>query len=237
MMRTATAILGACGLFLLAAATAVAAETTTEWPGRTGRYVFEITRDGDPIGTQSIEIARSGDTVIATTESKIAVEFLGIVVYRMRQILTETYEGSKLVAVRAETKDPDGFRVGDIKRSGDRWKGKLDKENRDFECDCMATTMWHVDSLKGSAIIETPVTQRRSIIVEDQGMETVNLPEGPVETRHFVIKGEIEREAWFGPQGNLVAAEQIGSDGSLIRQVLTSAPAASGETEAEAGTP
>jgi hypothetical protein len=232
MTRKARAILGACGLFLLTAATAAAAETTaTEWPGRTGRYVFEISRDGEPIGTQSIEIMRSGDTVTATTESKIAVEMLGIVVYRMRQVLTETYQGSKLVAVRAETKDPDGFSVGEIKRSGDRWTGKLDKQNRDFDCDCMATTMWHVDSLKASAIIETPVTQRRSIIVADQGMERLDLPEGMVEVRHFVIKGEIEREAWFGPHGNLVAAEQIGSDGSLIRQILKSNPAA-GETEA-----
>src|SRR5690242_13909984 len=91
-------LLAACGL--LSSASASAAETATaDWPGRVGRYVFEITRDGKPIGTQSIEIKQDGDTVTATTESTVAVRMLGVVVYRMHQVLVETYQGRRLVAL------------------------------------------------------------------------------------------------------------------------------------------
>jgi hypothetical protein len=236
-MRKAIAILTACGMLLLAASASAAETTPSEWPGRLGRYVFEITRDGKSIGTQSIEITQSGDTVTAVTESKVAVKMLGVVVYRMHQVLTETYRGGKLVTVRAETKDPDGFRGGEITRNGDRWTGKLGKEHRAFDCDCMASTMWHVASMTGSDMIEASQVRLRSVIVEEKGTKTLDLPEGPVATRHFVVKGDLDREVWFSPHGNLVEAQQVGSDGSLIRQILMSDPAASRETGQEAGEP
>jgi hypothetical protein len=235
-MRTAIAIMAACGLVLLTPLPGEA-QAMPEWPGRTGRYVFEITRDGMAIGTQSIEVTQSGDTITATTESTVAVKMLGIVVYRMHQVLTETYQGRKLVALRAETKDPDGLRLGELARNGDRWTGRLGKDHRAFDCDCMTSTMWQIASVQGSAIIEASQARLRSIIVQDMGPVALDLPEGRIETRHFLVKGDIEREVWFDPHGNLVAAQQVGSDGSQIRQILISDPAASRVTGQEASEP
>ena len=231
MLRT-NIFIAACGILLSVSASA--AETTAEWPGRAGRYVFEVTRDGKPIGTQAIEVKQDGDVVTATTESTIAVKMLGIVVYRMHQVFTETYQGRRMVAIHAETKDPDGLRVGDLARSGDRWTGRLGKQKRDFECDCMATSMWQVASVMRPTIIEASHARPRAITVEDRGTETLDLPEGKVIARHFTVKGEIEREVWYDPTGILVVAEQVGSDGSLIRQTLISDPSASRESHPEA---
>lgn len=229
-------LLAACGLLSLAPAGA--AETASaDWPGRVGRYVFEVSRDGKPIGTQTIEIKQDGDTVTATTESTVAVKMLGVVVYRMHQVLTETYRGRQLVALHAETKDPDGLRVGDITRDGDRWTGRLGKQRRDFVCDCITSTMWQAAALRGPQIIEASQARLRAITVEDKGTETLDLPEGEVVTRHLAVKGEIERDVWYDPTGNLVAAEQVGSDGSLIRQTLMSDPSASRENRPEASEP
>ena len=46
--------------------------------------------------------------------------------------------------------------------------------------------------------------------------------------------GEIQRDVWYNAAGNLVAATQLGSDGSKIRQTLISDPAGSRETKPEA---
>jgi hypothetical protein len=236
-MRTVLAILTACSLLLLTSA-AGAAQDAPAWPGRLGSYVFEVTRDGKPIGTQTVTLKQDGEVVTVTTESAIAVKILGIVVYRMHQVLTDTYRAGRLVAVAAETKDPDGLRVGKITRDGNRWTGKLGKQRRNFECDCSASsTMSQRAIVKGSAMIEASEVQLRAVTIQDKGVETLKLPEGPVETRHFSVKGEIERDVWYDPAGNLVAAEQRGSDGSLIRQNLLSDPQASRETGQEAGEP
>jgi hypothetical protein len=237
-MRTSLAILAACGLLLSTSASVAAAPDVPAWPGRLGAYVFEVTRDGKPIGTQTVTLKQEGDLLTVTTESAIAVKLLGIVVYRMHQVLTDSYRGDQLVAVAAETKDPDGLRVGKITRDGNRWTGKIGKQSLDFECDCASSsTMFQMAGLKGAMMIEASKVKLRTITIEDKGSETLDLPEGEVKTRHFAVKGEIEREVWYDPAGNLVAAEQRGSDGSLIRQNLMSDPEATRDTGQEAGEP
>jgi hypothetical protein len=235
-MRTAIALLAACGLLIVMSA-AGAAENAPEWPGRVGRYVFDVTRNGKAIGTQTVTLKQDGEILTVTTESTIAVKLLGVVVYRMHQVLTETYQGNRLVALVAETKDPDGLRAGAIQRDGDHWSGKLGKQQRDFVCDCTTSTMWQAAGLAGPKIIEASQVRPRNITVEDKGTETLNLPEGSVAARHFVVKGEIVRDVWYDPAGNLVAAQQTGSDGSQIRQILLSDPAASRQTGDEASGP
>jgi hypothetical protein len=236
-MRRSLAILAACGLLWLTCAPGAAQEAPA-WPGRLGRYVFEVTRDGKPIGIQTVTLKQDGGTLTVTTESAIAVKMLGVVVYRLHQVLTETYEGKRLVSVAAMTKDPEGVRAGEIERDGDRWTGKLGKQRRSFDCDCETSTMWQRANLRGQTMmIEASKAKPRAIAIEDKGTETLDLPEGRVETRRFAVTGEIEREVWYDPAGNLVAAQQRGSDGSLIRQSLTRDPQAAGETGSEAAEP
>jgi hypothetical protein len=238
-MRKAITILAAGGLLLLnAAAAAGEAQDVPAWPGRLGAYVFEVTRDGKPIGTQTVTLKQDGEVLTVTTESAIAVKMLGIVVYRMHQVLTDTYRGNRLVALATETKDPDGLRVGKIAREDNRWTGKNGKQSRDFECDCdVSTTMFHRDVLKGSTVIEITKGLARTVTIEDKGIETLDLPEGQVQTRHFAVKGEIARDVWYDLAGNLVAAQQEGSDGSDIRQYLLSDPQAARPISPEASEP
>lgn len=233
-MRKAIILMAACGLLLLTA-TAGRAQDVLAWPGRLGAYVFEVTRDGKPIGTQTVTLKQDGETLTVTTESAIAVKMLGITVYRMHQVLTDIYQGNRLIAVAAETKDPDGLRAGKLTREGDRWSGKIGKQSRNFECSCeISSTMFHIGVLKGTAMIEASPLQLRSVTIEDKGAETLDLPEGRVQARHFAVKGGIEREVWYDSAGNLVSARQRGSDGSLIQQNLISDPQGKRETGTEA---
>ena len=238
-MRKAITILAAGGLLLLSAAAAAGeAQDVPAWPGRLGAYVFEVTRDGKPIGTQTVTLKQDGDTLTVTTESAIAVKLLGIVVYRMHQVLTDVYRDKQYVALVAETKDPDGLRAGKIAREGNHWTGKLGKQSRDFECDCRSSsTMWHRANLEGTRMIEASEADLRTVTIEDKGMEMMDLPEGSVQTHHYAVKGGIEREVWYDPAGNLVSATQIGSDGSLIRQNLMSDPQATRLSGQEASEP
>ncbi len=236
-MWKSIALRAACGLLLLTSGAAFAQDGPA-WPGRVGAYVFEVTRDGKPIGTQTVTLKQDGDKVTVTTESKIAVKMLGIVVYRMHQVLTDTYQGKRLVSLATETKDPDGLHTGAIARSGNRWTGTNGKQRRDFECACdVSSTMFHRDVMTGAQMIEITKGMARDVTIEDKGSVMLDLPEGRVETRHFAVKGEIEREVWYDPAGNLVAAQQKGSDGSDIRQYLLSDPQAARPTGEEDSEP
>jgi hypothetical protein len=222
-MRSVIGVLAACSLFVATSAHA-GSNDAPAWPGRLGKHVFTITRDGAPIGTQTITLNREGQALTVTTESAIAVKVLGLVVYRMHQVLTNKYRGERLVALSAETEDPGGMRAGEIRRVGNRWTGKNGKQRRDFECDCESSAMWHVSGIKGSKIIDVDTGEPRSVSILDKGIEILTLSAGKIQARHFVITGELERDVWYDTAGNLVAAEQRGSDGSLIRQTLIRQP-------------
>jgi hypothetical protein len=199
--------------------------------------VFEVSRDGTPIGTQSIEIRQQGDTVTAITESRVAVKMLGITVYRMHQVMTETFAGRRLQAVRTETRDTGGVRIAELTRNGDHWAGRVNERASEFDCDCQASAMWNVSSIGKDRIIEASQARLRRITVTDLGVENLSLPEGRVAARHFAVKGDLEREVWYDSKGNLVAAQQVGSDGSLIRQKLIADPDAPDAAENRAGAP
>jgi len=222
-------------LALLASTASAASAEDPAWPGKTGRYVFDVTRNGDPIGTQIVEIKQQGDTVISTTESKIAVKLLGIVVYRLHQVLTETYKGGRLIAVSGETVDGSGRRLAELTRdAGDHWTGRFNKEQRAFDCDCEATPMWHIETMQHTDLIEASQAMLRAVTITDRGMETIDLPEGKVETHHFSVHGdEIARDVWYDANGNLVSAKQLGSDGSKIVQILQSDPSGQRESAPE----
>ncbi|HVZ03052.1 MAG TPA: DUF6134 family protein [Dongiaceae bacterium] len=232
-MRAVKSILGA--LLLLAATAPLATAQDAAWPGKPGRYVFDVIRNGSSIGTQVVEIKQQGDVLTATTESTIAVKILGLVVYRMHQMLTETYQAGRLVAVRGETVDGDGKRLADLKREGDRWAGAYNKDARAFDCaDCTATPMWNIASTGATNMIEASEGRLRRVRIVDKGIETLDLPEGKVEAHHFAVEGDIQRDVWYDAAGNLVAAAQLGRDGSKIRQNLISDPDGSRETTPQA---
>jgi hypothetical protein len=215
-------------LLLLSSTVSAASAEDIAWPGKLGRYVFEVTRNGDPIGTQVVEIKQHGDALVSTTESTIAVKLLGIVVYRLHQVLTETYQGGRLVAVSGLTVDSNGRRLAELKRdAGNHWTGHYNKEARAFDCDCTATPMWHIDNMHGDAMIEASLGRLRQIAIGDRGTETLDLPEGKVETHHLTVSGDVGRDVWYDGAGNLVWATQLGSDGSKIVQILLSDPSGS----------
>jgi hypothetical protein len=220
-------------LLLVAAPAAAASADDLAWPGKPGSYTFDVTRNGTAIGKQVVTIGRQGDTLTAVTESTIAVKLLGVVIYRLHQVLTETYKDGQLVALSGETVDSNGRRLAELSRTGDRWAGHYNKEKRDFVCDCGVSTMWHLSTVKPE-MIEVSQGQLRHVTITDRGMETLALPEGNIAVHHFTVGGDIKRDVWYDPNGNLVAAAQLGSDGSKIHQNLVSDPNAGLNTTPQA---
>ena len=189
-----------------------------------GRYIYVISRDGDPIGQQSIEVETTGAVVTATTETRIAVTFLGMTLYRMDQRIAETYTDMELTRIRSETDDDGEIRKVDLTRYGKVLKGTFNGEARSLFCDCMASTMWHAESVAKPVILEASRARLRQVTIRNLGMESLTLPSGRVEADHIVVTGEMDREVWYDGQGMLVASLQKGRDGSVIRQELLQHP-------------
>ena len=93
-MRIATSLLG-----LLLICASAAAEPATE------TLRFAIIRNGDQIGTHTIELKRSGQEIAVNIETEVLVKVLFVTAYRFQHAASERWVNGRLVALDSSTDD------------------------------------------------------------------------------------------------------------------------------------
>ncbi len=190
-----------------------------------GRFIYTITRDGEPIGTQKLDFLRDGDNGLTViTDVEIDVHVLGLSFYKFTQHIEEKWQNGLLQALLSQTNDDGEERKVDLKRDGDRLKGTYNNKQRDVPGNLIPSTLWHPDAIKQTVVLDSVRARQHQITVADKGDAPLVLPVGQVEARHFAFTGELNRDVWYGPDGIILQAEMKAKDGSVIRQQLLDRP-------------
>lgn len=225
----------ACAILLMPAAPALADSTTNTQsasadagfpfaPPR-GRFIYTITRDGDPIGTQKLDFVSDGaNQLTVITDVEIDVRMLGLSFYKFTQHTEERWQNGALQSLASKTIDDGEQRVVDLVRKGDRLTGKYNEKKRDVPADLIPSTLWHPDAVKQSVVLDTVRARQHQVQVADKGEVALVLPAGQVEARHYAFTGELNRDVWYDAGGIIVQAEMKAKDGSIIRQQLLDRP-------------
>jgi hypothetical protein len=190
-----------------------------------GRFIYTITRNGDPIGTQKLDFLQDGDNRLTViTDVEIDVRMLGLSVYQFTQHIEEKWQDGMLQALMSQTDDDGEQRKVDLKRTGDRLKGSYNDKSRDVPGSLIPSTLWHPDAIKQAIVLDTVRARQHHINVADKGSVALVLPVGQVQARHYAFTGELNRDVWYGPDGVILQAEMKGKDGSMILQQLLDRP-------------
>jgi hypothetical protein len=158
-VRTVLAIFGAARL-ATNASTPVAAETMQ----------FKITRNGDPIGTHTIEINRAGPETTVNITIDLAVTVPFITAYRLQQRESERWMNGHLVALNSNTGNGTRHKVvvmmkgSDLQLNADGKVSRLDK-------DIVPSSLWNPEFLRHSMVLDTQDGQVTPISVDDKGLE------------------------------------------------------------------
>lgn len=204
-MRAAIVILGAFWL-ASSAINPARAETTR----------FVITRDGDRIGTSTIEIDRTGDDVTVSTATDLAVNVLFFTAYRFKQMTTEHWSNGHLVNLNATT-DNNGTRHKVAALSnGDQLQLTVDGKTRRLDNDIVPSTLWNPEFLRHSAMLDVGDGKVMRVSVTDNGVDTLRLGDKEVRAHHYTIEARYSEGVWYDDQGRLVRVRVIGPDGSVI---------------------
>lgn len=190
-----------------------------------GRFIYTITRDGDPIGTQKLDFLQDGDNRLTViTDVEIDVRMLGLSFYRFTQHIEEQWQDGVLQKLLSETNDDGEERKVNLKRQGNRLKGKYNAKERDVPGNLIPSTLWHPEAIKQAVVLDTVRARQHQVTVADKGEAALLLPVGQIEARHFAFTGELNRDVWYGPDGIILKAEMKAKDGSIIRQELLDRP-------------
>lgn len=202
------------GLLILTALAAVGA-ANSHAAAETMR--FAIMRDGQPIGSNTIELRRDGATTTVHMVTHIQVKIAFMTVYRFDQTETERWVDGHLVALEATTDDNGTPHRVKATSSNGKITVNADGKATEVAGTTIPASYWN-PALLGKTIALNP--QDGAIVpvaVTDRGEDHIVVQGRQKRTHHYVIRTTFPQDVWYDEDRQLVKVELKGSDGSTIR--------------------
>lgn len=203
----------AAGALLWAAAAAAAVPAS-------GRLDFSVIRENSEIGRHSIVFQQAPDGLVVDIRTDVAVKVLFVTAYRFEHEGRELWRDGQLVRLTSRTNDDGTAHDLDVRQNGSGLDVIGDGEMSHTDAGIVPASLWNEGILQGGTILNTLDGRQMTISVSDAGMETVTVGGRPVQARHYVIEGDLQRELWFDENDVLVQVRFKGKDGSEILYVL-----------------
>lgn len=176
------------------------------FPGETS-VVYDVVRDGAVVGKYRFDFSEEEGDLLVRSDVSIDVSLLIIPVYSLRHEGLERWRNGKMVAFHSETDDNGTKRVVDIVPEGGEYRVTHNEDVDMRPGEAMLGTLWHPDTPNAPMLIDPIKGKLRDVTITDQGSETISVPFGTAEAKHYAIRGEIAQDIWYGPDFYLWQAE------------------------------
>lgn len=211
--RIAVALLG----FL----TCLGSASQQAWSASSQIYDFKVFLGKDEIGRQRFAVSTEGERTQVRVDAQFTVKFLYITVYTYRHTNVETWDGTCLREIRAETDDNgELFFVNGIFRSGQlqvqtqagNWIGE----------GCLKTfAYWNPEWITGDRLLNSQTGEHQLASVLAVGEETIPVQGVPTRTIHRrIVTDKFTIDLWYTLNGRWVALHSTTKKGDILRYVL-----------------
>lgn len=179
------------------------------------RHVFDISRNGDKIGTDTVEIDHDGDATTITSTTHITVTVAFITAYQFDHTAVETWGKGKFVSYRAHTND-NGTKYDVLaKADGEKLDLTVNGEHSELPQIILPATMWNKGFIGSTQLIDPDKGTIMTVGVKDLGEEPIATDSGEIQAHHYKITGDYPRDVWLA-NGVPVRFKLHGSDHSVI---------------------
>lgn len=184
-----------------------------------GRFDYEVIRKGEKIGTHSVVFRHEGRRLAVATWTDIAVELLGVALYRFHYEAEEDWIDGKLTRLISRT-DNDGEMLNvNLTKAGGRIRGTCNGVVLDLPGDIFPISVWHPEFIRQSVIFDQYQCAQRKITTTDRGSDLIARLED-LTARHYAVGGDLERDVWYDADGQTVQVLFPAKDGSEITFVM-----------------
>ncbi len=191
-----------------------------------GHQEFGIFRDGEEIGRHVSEFIRSGNLLTVRTHVVIEVKVLMLTAFHFDMDTEEQWVDGQLVALRTRADDDGRRRALDARRDDGAQPEILrisyNGHPSTIRAGVLPSSLWNPATITQSELIDILNGKRRMVSVEAQGTDTLEIGGRPVPARHYVMRGGLERELWYGLDGQLLKIGLSAEDGSQVTIVRRS---------------
>jgi hypothetical protein len=178
---------------------------------------FAVMRDGQQIGTNTIELRRNGSETTVQMMTEVQVKIAFVTVYRFEQTETERWVGGKLMALSAVTNDNGTRHRVKATRTNDRLTIEADGKTTEVAGNTIPASLWNPLLLEKTVAFNPQDGTMMPIAVTDRGVDQLVVQGRAKRTRHYVINSTFPQDVWYDDARQLVKVELKVSDGSTIR--------------------
>jgi hypothetical protein len=193
-------------VFLMCAGAKASAETL--------RYA--ITRNGDQIGTHSVEITRTGPEISVTIATELTVKVLFVTAYRFEHASSERWMNGHLVAFSSTTNNNGTHHKVSVALKPSGLEVDADGRSGRIDPNIMPASLWNPEILRRTNMLDTQEGEVLPLTVVDGGMDEIAIRNQPVKAHHYTLKSKFTQDVWYDEHQRLVQAKFFGSDGSVI---------------------
>jgi hypothetical protein len=199
----------------------IAAPPALAAPASPGRVEFEVLRNGQPFGKQSVTVSRANGELVADSHADLKADFGPVTVFRYQQTCRETWRDGGLANLSCSTtKNGQRTKVeGSRETSGLRVS--TGKSQIDFPAAALPTAWWTKPPLAAYDMINTETGQRLSVRVTHIGREMIETGAGRVEAEHIRVAGSLTVDLWYDDAGHWISCAFTMSGQRMTYRLLT----------------
>ena len=183
------------------------------------------------IGTFTDTIDRQPETMQIDGRLRIAVKFIGIVVYRQESDITAIMRDDRLVSLQSITNKDGEYLEVRGEAQGDQFVVNATGGSFAGPATSLPSDPFVLKDTGQGSMIFTDTGQIINVQVSGGDHGTVSVNGNSVSARHFIVEGVIRREVWLDNQGIPVKFRII-ENGAPIDFVLQNTTASDGTTVA-----
>ena len=208
---------------LVVLAALFAAVPASAWADHPGTYVFEVLRDGKPIGEHRVTVRRNGVQVEIEESSRLRVRFGPLTVFRFEHDRHEVWQDGKLVSLKGHTnKDGKSFDI-EIKPNGDGLVRIINGEETTFDQTTRILNLWDPQIVDHSLFISPIEDKIYNVNIQYVGKRSTKWLTETITLFYYKMTGDEEREIWYEEAGHVVKVK-FQRGGSTMDYILVDHP-------------
>ncbi|MFZ1414268.1 MAG: DUF6134 family protein [Defluviicoccus sp.] len=178
--------------------------------------VFDVWRNGTPVGEHRVTFRRDGDTVRVAAVFALEVRFLGFAAYRYRYVSNSAWRGDCLVSLEALVNDDGKQSRMMAVREGNQMRIAGGRGDVLAPAGIFPTDHWHPGVLGTERVLNTLTGGINRVRIDDRGAVRLPSATGTIAARHYAYTGELSTEVWYDDAGRWVGMRFTGKDGSIV---------------------
>lgn len=201
------------------------AATAPAWAVAPGVYEYAVLRDGERIGYNRVVAAPSGDgsALELTFDSKLAVKFGPVTVFRYSHQRRESWQNGRLVHAAGTTNDDGTSYDVEVRAEAGAYVRTINGRAEALDPRRRPLVFWNTEALKGHGTFFSVSDQKLpNISFQFRGRERAPWWHGGKTLDRYTMTGDEQRELWYDEQGRLVRVK-FQSGGADIEFLLQDA--------------